>query len=162
MTMRRWLTLWCVAGSIVPALAGFPPLRGGTTNVLAQESAKPASAAAALAAFKTALEAGDFKGLSEISAGEHGRALRELVTPFLKAKEANDRLDKALKERKIDFPNPFAAGLTPFAELQFELVDVTTENKQVVARVKCGPRGKAAEENVAVLMEDATWRVTPP
>ncbi len=127
----------------------------------AQEPAKAATPAVALQAFKAAVDGGDFKALAQHAAGEPGRTLRELVAPFLKAKEANDRLEQALKEKKIEFRNPFAAGLTPFAELQFDLVDVTTENNQVLARVKCGPRGKAAEETVAVVMEDG-WRVTPP
>ncbi len=136
-------------------------LIGGLTNLAGQEPVKAATPAAALQAFKTALEQGDFKAVAQHAGGPKGQSLRELAVPFLKAKEANDRLDKAVKDRKIELRNPFAASLTPFAELQFELVDVTTENNQVLARVKCGLRGKGAEETVAVVMEDG-WRVTPP
>src|SRR5688572_2307012 len=78
------------------------------------------TAEAALAAFKLAVSKGDLKAAAGLTAGEAGEALRRLAEPLAQAKAASDRLDKAAADRKLDFANPFAAALTPFADVQFD------------------------------------------
>lgn len=131
--------------------------------VQAQE--KSATPDKALQAFKAAVEAGDVKRLSQHLAGEQGAALRKLVEPFEKAKTASERFDRALKERKIDFKNPFAAAFSPLADMQFDVVNdevVKKTDREYLARIKYGPRGKAQEETVLVQAEEGAWRVGAP
>jgi hypothetical protein len=119
----------------------------------------------ALEAFKAAVEAGSVKGLANLLAGEEGITLRRIAEPFEKAKAANDRFERALKEMKIDFKNPFAASFSPFLDMHLDIVkDETTKKseREYLARVKYGPRGKAQEETVLVVSEGGTWRVGAP
>jgi hypothetical protein len=119
----------------------------------------------ALEAFKAAVEAGNVQDLSQLVAGDEGVGLRQLAEPFDKAKRASDRFDQAMRDRKIDFKNPFAAAFQPFLDVQFEAVKdeiIRKSDRQYLARVKYGPRGKAQEETVLVQLEGNVWRVGAP
>src|ERR1043165_4607792 len=88
----------------------------GTTLLHAQE--KATTPAAALGFVKAAVESGAGKALSAHTAGEMGALLRKLAEPYAKAKQASERLDRALKDKtEIGFKNRFTTGLMPLAEL---------------------------------------------
>jgi hypothetical protein len=125
---------------------------------------KATTPAAALGFVKAAIEAGDVKALSVQTAGEPGARLRQIAEPYTKAKQASERLDRALKDKpELGVKSPFTAGLTPLAELQYDIVEVGKEEKnKVLARVRFGPRGRAQEEAVFVQNESGAWRVDLP
>lgn len=118
--------------------------------------------AVAVANFKVALETGNVKTLSGLAGGKEGDTLRKLADPYVKAKAASDRLDAALKEKSITFGNPFAASVTPLADLQLDILEITKEDNQEIARVRIGPRGKTIEETLLLTQEDGGWRVSLP
>jgi hypothetical protein len=117
--------------------------------------------AIALRSFKTALEAGDVKRVSEHAAGETGAVLRRLAEPLAKAKAASDRLEKALAGKpEIGWQNPFAAGLAPLAGGQLEIVEIAKEGNLFAARVRY--RQAAQEESIGIRNEDGAWRIDLP
>jgi hypothetical protein len=118
--------------------------------------------ATALANFKTALETGNVKTLANLAAGKEGDVLRKLADPYTKTKAASDRLDAALKEKGINFTNPFAGSVTPLADLQLDILEIAKDGNQDIARVRFGPRGKAMEETLALVQEEGTWRISLP
>jgi hypothetical protein len=119
--------------------------------------------AAALGFAKAAVEGGDVKALSAHTAGEAGATLRKLAEPHSKARQASERLDRALKDKpEIGFKNPFTAGLTPLADLQYDVVEVGKDDKKVPARIRFGLRGRAQEEAVFIHNEAGVWRVDLP
>jgi hypothetical protein len=117
---------------------------------------------AALAGFKTALESGNVKTLSGLAAGKDGDTLRKLADAYTRARAASDRLDNALKEKRILLVNPFAASANPLADLQLDILELTKENNQDIARVRFGPRGKTVEETLLLAQESGLWRVSLP
>ncbi len=120
----------------------------------------PPAQAAALQAFKTALEKGDLKAVAESAAGESGNILRRLADPIAKAKAASDRLDKALTEKpEIGWQNPFAPGVAPLTG-QLEIVEIAKEGDSVVARVRYGQADQ--EESLGIRNEGGAWRVDLP
>jgi hypothetical protein len=137
-------------------------LLSGLTNHGHAQGGKATTPEEALKAYKTAIEAGDIKAVAELTAGEYGAILRKMAEKLAQAKANSDRLDKALKEKDIKFDNPFAAGLAPFADLEFGVVEVGKEGAKAVARIKVGPRGKGQEETVYVQSEGGAWRVDLP
>jgi hypothetical protein len=145
---------------IVVLLVGLNP---GLERVAAQEAKPAGGPEGALAAYKAAIESGDIKAVAELTAGPSGDALRKLAGPLTRAKAASDKLDKVLRDRpEIGYKNSFAPGLSPFADMQYEVIEVEKEGDKVVARIKYGPRGKAQEETVQVQTEAGKWRVDAP
>jgi hypothetical protein len=130
----------------------------------AQPPAEIKTPQAAVAAVKKALDANDLRALSDLTTNPAATTLRKLAEPFAKTRLAGERLDRALKDKPaLAFNNPFAASLTPFADVHFELVEIGKEGNQTVARIRYGPRGASApEEVVALVQEGPTWRVDPP
>jgi hypothetical protein len=125
------------------------------------DDANFATQAAAMQAFKSALESGDIKQVSQHAAGETGAILRRVSEPLLKAKAASDRLDKALAAKpEIGWHNPFAAGLAPLAGSQLEVVEIAREGNLFVARVRY--RQSPQEETIAIRNEEGAWRVDLP
>lgn len=145
------------------ALAILLLLVGGTAAQppAGSERATPAQAVAAL---RAALEANDFKTLSQIVPGPDDALLRTLAEPMAKAQAAARQLDEALKEQpNLNFTNPFAAATSPFRGLMLELVEVGKEGNQNVARVKFGPKGQPPREEVLGLVSEGnSWRVSLP
>ena len=124
---------------------------------------KATTPAAALGFVKAAIESGDVKALSAHTAGEAGATLRKPAEPHAKARQASERLDRALKDKpEIGFKNPFTVGLAPLADLQYDVVEVGKEDKKTPARVRFGPRSRAQEEAVFVHNEAGAWRVDLP
>jgi hypothetical protein len=129
----------------------------------AQAPEKAITPAAALALVKVAVEAGDLKTLAQHTAGDMGVTLRKLAEPYAKAKLANERLERLLKEKsEIGFRNPFAGSLNPLADMQYDIVEVGKEAATLPARIRFGIRGKAQEEAILVRKEGDVWRVDLP
>jgi hypothetical protein len=127
------------------------------------QTGKPASTPdEALKAYRKAIEDGDIKAVAALTAGEPGTTLRKLAEPLARAKDASDRLKKALEEKQLKFDNPFAAGLAPLADMEFALVEMGKEGARTVARIKVGPRGKGQEETIYLSAEGGGWRLDPP
>ncbi len=162
---------------------GFLPLMGSMVCCLvasAQDRVEPPKSAdspkAALEAYRDAIERRDIGQAAHLTAGSEGDAFRRLAGirnrdgkdaagPWVLAKQASDRLDRALSDKKIELKNPFKAGLDLFADVEFAAVEdpvVEAGKMKGTARIKFGPRGKAQEETVVVEFADGTWRVGLP
>ncbi len=139
------LVLW-------PALLGMP----------SAASAQDDAGAAALAAFKVAVESGSVKDLAPHVAGQAGQVLRRLAEPYARARASAERFEAALAEKNISLENPFAASVRPLADLQLDLLEVSKDRERHLVRVRFGPRGRAAEEVLVLVQEDGVWRVTLP
>jgi len=147
--MRSLLTLACCV-AMSPSAAG------------AQGPEKAATPAAALALVRLAVESGDLKALAEHTAGDAGVTLRKLAEPYAKAKQANERLERLMKDKpEIGFKNPFG-DLNPLADMQYDIVEVGKEGVTLTARIRFGPRGKAQEEAILVRKDGNDWRVDLP
>jgi len=133
-------------------------LLGLPTTTAAQDDAR----AAALAAFKAAVESGSVKDLAPHVAGQAGQVLRRLAEPYARARASAERFEAALAEKNISLENPFAASVRPLADLQLDLLEIAKDKEQHVVRVRFGPRGRAAEEVLALVQEEGAWRVTLP
>lgn len=133
-------------------------LLGLPTTTAAQDDAR----AAALAAFKAAVESGSVKDLAPHVAGQAGQMLRRLAEPYARARASAERFEAALAEKNISLENPFAASVRPLADLQLDLLEIAKDKEQHVVRVRFGPRGRAAEEVLALVQEEGAWRVTLP
>jgi hypothetical protein len=128
----------------------------------AQGLEKATTPAAALALVKVAVESADLKALAEHTAGDAGVTLRKLAEPYAKAKQANERLERLLKDKpEIGFKNPFA-DLNPLADMQYDIVEVGKEGATLTARIRFGPRGKAQEEAILVRRDGNGCRVDLP
>jgi hypothetical protein len=118
--------------------------------------------ASALARFKVAIETGNIKELAPLVAGRPGQILRRLADPYARLQAANERLEAALAERGITLENPFASVAQPLEDCHLEVLEITQEAGKPCARVRFGPRGRGAEELLALVEEEGTWRVTLP
>src|SRR5262249_15650575 len=136
-------------------------LVGAGVSLAIADDANVATQAAAMQSFKSALEGGDIKQLSQHAAGETGAILRRLAEPLLKAKAASDRLDKALAAKpEIGWHNPFAAGLAPLAGSPTEVVGIARGGRMFCARVRY-PQSPE-EETMGIRNEEGAWRIDLP
>lgn len=124
----------------------------------------PETPQAAVAALRKALEANDLAALAQLVPGPNDAALRTLAGPMAKAQAAGARVDAALKEQpSLNFANPFAASLTPFAGLTVELVETGKDAGRNFVRVKVSTKdGAAHEEVLGLVSEGAGWRIGLP
>lgn len=127
------------------------------------KKATPANPTAALAALKQAIETGDVVAFANLTTGAPGITLRKLTSALKKAQDASSKFDHALTEKPaLGFSNPFANELNPLHGYLFEVVEMTKENNQQLARVRIGLANQLKEENLLVAQEDNQWRVSLP
>ncbi|MCS6975825.1 MAG: hypothetical protein NZM31_02290 [Gemmatales bacterium] len=134
----------------------------GLVGLTAASAAQDDARAAALAAFKTAVESGSVKDLAPHVAGKPGQVLRRLAEPYAKARTAAERFETALAEKNIALENPFAASVRPLADLQVDVLEITKDKDRHLVRVRFGPRGRTNEEVLGLVEEEGAWRVTLP
>jgi hypothetical protein len=128
-----------------------------------QEDAKPANPTAALNAYKQAIERRDAVGFASLTAGAPGAALRKLAPGLKKAQDASEKFNRALADKPaLGVTNPFLDQLDPLQGYHFEVVELTQENRQYLARIRFGRAGKLNEETVSVTQEGDAWRVSLP
>lgn len=127
------------------------------------EETKPANPNAAVAALKQALERRDIVAFAHSAAGAPGVTLRKLAPGMKKAQEASDKFDRALADKPaLNVVNPFLDQLNPLKGYQLELVELSQDKGQYLARVRFGRTGKLGEETVSVVQEGDAWRVSLP
>lgn len=143
-------------------MRGLIPLLVLGAVLLGAAQAQEDPRAGVLASFKTALESGSVKDLAPHVAGKPGQVLRRLAEPYARAKTAAQRFEDALAEKGIALDNPFAASVRPLADLQLDLLEIIKDKEQHQVRVRFGPRGRTAEEVLALVQEEGVWRVTLP
>ncbi len=156
LTTFRWLCCWAILW------LHAAPLTGQTPEV--KPDAAPANPKAAVEQLRKALDNDDLALLSRLAVRPHDAALAALAEPFGKARAALLKLDQALKDKpNLTIANPFHAVLHPFSGMQLDLVEIGQEGNRHVARIRFGPRGTPADEEVLhILPEGEAWKVTLP
>jgi hypothetical protein len=112
-----------------------------------------------------ALEQSDLATLADLMVDEAlAQPLRTLGAALAKARAAAERLEAMVKEKPgLAFPNPFASSLQPLAGCRFEILEVTHERDQQVARIRFGARGMPIREEQLVLVQvGGQWRTQLP
>jgi hypothetical protein len=159
-------SLFVVFFSFSFALPLIPFLAGSSVAAQQPEPSKkspPANPVAAIAALKQTIEIGDVVGFANLIAGPPGVTLRKLAPALKKARDASSKVDHALADKPaLGFSNPFTNELNPLHGYLFEVVEITKENNQQLARVRIGLVNQLKEETVSVTQEDNLWRVSLP
>src|SRR5215208_1063693 len=155
--MRGW---WIVLLGVVSAIVVTPPLSAQPAKT---EEVKPANPNAAVTAYKQVIERRDVVAFANLTAGAPGATLRKLAPALKKAQDASDKLDRALAEKPaLGVTNPFLDEINPLKGYQFDLVELSQDNRVYVARVRFGRVGKLGEETLSVTQEGDVWRVSLP
>ena len=124
----------------------------------------PTTPKAALEQMRKAFESDDLASLAKLVPPPNDRPLAELAEAFGKAKTAYNKLEQVIKDKpNLAFNNPFHPVVHPFSVMQLDVVEINQEGSRTLARIRFGPRGKPADEEVLLITPDgATWRVTLP
>lgn len=112
-----------------------------------------------------ALEQSDLTTLADLMADDAlAESLRTLGAALAKARTAADRLETLVKDKPgLAFTNPFAPCLQPLAGCRFEILEVTRERDQQVARIRFGAKGMPIREEQLVLTQvGGQWRTQLP
>ncbi|MFO0814693.1 MAG: hypothetical protein U0796_15860 [Gemmatales bacterium] len=125
--------------------------------------AKPATAQAAMVAFRAAIEKGDVEAFAQLVAGPPGNLLRTLAPALKKAQVASDAFSKALAEKPaLNVTNPLANDFNPLRGYLLELIELVPGKDESLARVRFGPVGRLREETLSVKREGEGFRVSLP
>lgn len=128
-----------------------------------QADEKPTTHLAAIQIAKAALETGNLKQLSTVTAGPSGVAFRKMVEPLLNCQAAITKFNSTLSEQpNLQVANPFSGMLQLVEPQVFELLEQVKEKDGVMVRARVGPRKRPREESLHLVSEEGQWRMTLP
>lgn len=131
--------------------------------VLLQAPVVSTSPEAALASYRQAIEKSDPEAFARLTAEAPGNTLRTLAPALKKAQTASEAFTKALGEKPaLNITNPYADKLNPLQGYQFELIELTKNKDEHLARVRFGLANRMQEETLSVRKEGEGYRVSAP